>query len=94
MVFVNECQQHGSERTMLNKTKLALAAALLAGFGTVASADEQFDVNIYRPVPQANAFEALAQAPAHIAPRREALAVRPFTREEKLLFERAVGAID
>ena len=79
---------------MINKTKLALAAALLAGSATVVSANDRFDVNIYRPVPQSSALEAFAQSPAHIAPRSEARAVPMFTLEEKVMFERAVGAID
>ena len=73
------------------KTKLALAAALLAGSATVAFANEPFDVNIYRPVPQASALQAFAQSPVRSAPRAEA---RAFTVEEKVMFDRAVGAID
>jgi hypothetical protein len=76
------------------KTKLVLAAALLAGSATVASANDRFDVNIYRPVPQASALQAFAQSPAHVAPRAEVRAAQPFTTEEKVMFDRAVGAID
>jgi hypothetical protein len=79
---------------MQKMTKLALAVAVLAGFATVASANDRFDVNIYRPVPPTSALEAFAQSPAHIAPRSEARAVQPFSLDEKLMFERAVGAID
>ena len=75
------------------KTKLALAAALLAGSATVAFANDAFDVNIYRPVPQHNAYQAFAQSPAYSA-RAEVRAAKPFSVEEKLMFDRAVGAID
>jgi hypothetical protein len=74
----------------MTKTKLALAAALLAGSATVAFANDRFDVNIYRPVPQHNAYQAFAQSPATVAPH----AARAFTVEEKVMFDRAVGAID
>jgi hypothetical protein len=73
------------------KTKLALAAALLAGSATVAFANDAFDVNIYRPVPQHSAYQAFAQSPYYVAPHA---AARPFTVEEKVMFDRAVGAID
>jgi hypothetical protein len=72
---------------MLTKTKAAVVAAILLGSVSGAVADNsQFDVNIYRPTQQDNALGAYAQEPARAtAPR----AVKPFTIEEKLLFDRA-----
>ena len=73
---------------MLTKTKAAVVAAILLGSVTGAVADNsQFDVNIYRPVPQqGSALDAYAQEPARtVVPR----AVTPFTIQEKLWFDRA-----
>jgi hypothetical protein len=72
---------------MLTKTKAAVVAAILLGSVTGAVADNsQIDVNIYRPVPQGSALDAYAQQPARAtAPR----AVKPFSIEEKLWFDRA-----
>jgi hypothetical protein len=71
---------------MLTKTKAAAVAAILLGSVTGAVADAQFDVNIYQPTVQNNALSAYAQAsPRAAAPR----AAKPFTIEEKILFDRA-----
>jgi len=72
---------------MLTKTKAAVVAAILLGSVSGAVADNsQFDVNIYRPTQQNNALGAYAQEPAQsVRPR----AVKPFTIQEKLLFDRA-----
>jgi hypothetical protein len=75
---------------MLTKTTAVVAATL---FGSVsgAFADARFDVSIYHANPyqnrlDQNALSAYAQQPARAtAPR----AVKPFTIEEKLLFDRA-----
>jgi hypothetical protein len=61
---------------MFSKSKVALVAAFVVSSASVALADEHFDVNIYRPVPQSPAFatymgalSAYAQVPvAHAAP--------------------------
>jgi hypothetical protein len=41
---------------MSAKSKVALVAAFIVSSASVALADEHFDVNIYRPVPQSPAF--------------------------------------
>ena len=72
---------------MLTKTRAAVVAAILLGSVSGAVADNsQFDVNIYRPTVQDSALGAYAQSPANPNAHR---AVKPFTIEEKLLFDRA-----
>jgi hypothetical protein len=79
---------------MINRKKLALVAALLAPSATLASANDGFDVNIYRPAPPASTLQAYAQSPAPGVLRNKKSAVPTFTPEEKRMFERAVGAVD
>jgi hypothetical protein len=75
---------------MLTKTKAAVVAAILLGSVSGAVADNsQFDVNIYRPTQQDNALGAYAQEPTQALNRVSPRAVKPFTIEEKLLFDRA-----
>ncbi len=69
---------------MLTKTKAAVVAAILLGSVTGAVAGTQFDVNIYQPSVQDNALGAYAQSPAN-----NHRTVKPFTIQEKLLFDRA-----
>jgi hypothetical protein len=83
---------------MTNKSKIALAATLIFGAASAALADDQFDVNIYRPAsppsPYAlngqDGYGAFAQANSWGTIRPAAPRVaKPFTIEEKRLFERA-----
>ena len=69
---------------MLTKTKAAVVSAILLGSVSGAVADPQFDVDIYRPTVQGSALSAYAQSPAN-----NHRAVKPFTIQEKLLFDRA-----
>jgi hypothetical protein len=74
---------------MLTKTKAAVVAAILLGSVSGAFADARFDVSLYHANPYQtandNALSAYAQQHNVVAPR----AVKPFTIEEKLLFDRA-----
>lgn len=75
---------------MLTKATTAVAAAILLGSVSGALANNsQFDVNIYRPVPQNSALGAYAQEPTQEPTQVEERAVKPFTIEEKLWMDRA-----
>jgi hypothetical protein len=85
---------------MLTKSNTVLAAALIFGAASAAVADEQFDVNIYRPVspphPLAlngqDGYGAFAQANSRGTIRQAGpRVVKPFTIEEKRLFERTTS---
>jgi hypothetical protein len=84
---LNRNPDRGDE-TMLTKSKLILAAALVLGTTSGALADAQFDVDIYRPAVQNN-LSAYAQAPAQIRRGNGPTTVKPHTPAEKLWFERA-----
>jgi len=58
---------------MSAKSKIVLVAAFVFGTASAALADEHFDINIFRSVPQSPAFatymgglNAYAQVPAHV----------------------------
>ena len=58
---------------MSAKSKIVLVAAFVFGTASAALADEHFDINIFRPVPQSPAFatymgglNAYAQVPARV----------------------------
>lgn len=73
---------------MLTRTKAALATALMAAtlIGSPAAfAYELFDVDIFRPVPGQGARDAFA----HDMHWQTRPVVKPFTAEEKALFDRA-----
>ena len=70
---------------MSSKTSIAVVAAILFGSASFALANDQFDVNIYRPVIPGSAVEAFALSPVN----PNGGTVRPFTAEEKLMFDRA-----
>jgi len=72
---------------MLTKSKMALATAFVLGTASVALADAQFDVDIYRPTVQ-NDLGAYAQEPAQIQ-RRNGTTIAPQSPAEKLWFDRA-----
>jgi hypothetical protein len=69
---------------MLTKSKMMLAAALVFGSASVALADAQFDVDIYRPAVQ-NDMSAYAQVRRNNAPAT----VKPVSPAEQKWFERA-----
>jgi hypothetical protein len=71
---------------MRTKT-IAVMAAVLFGSASLALANDQFDVNIYRPAIPGSALEALALSPTN--PNGAKGVVQPFSAEEKLMFDRA-----
>ena len=74
---------------MLTKTKIALSTLLVAGFASVAIANEVPENKIgdrYPWLEQAAQQPAGAAAFAYAAPRHS---VKPFTVEERALFDRA-----
>ena len=73
---------------MLTKSTLTLAAALVLGTASVALANTEFDVNIYRPAVQ-NDLSAYAQEPAQIMRGNGDTTVAPHSPAEKLWFDRA-----
>lgn len=80
---------------MYVKTAAALVAAIVVGTSSVALADNsQFDVNIYRPTVVDNPLGAYAQSPASGWSYGTTGAVKPFSAEEKAMFDRAQGAAD
>jgi hypothetical protein len=72
---------------MSTKTSIAVIAAVLFGSASFAFANDQFDVNIYRPAIPGSALDAFALSPTN--PNGAKGVVRPFTGEEKLMFDRA-----
>jgi hypothetical protein len=79
---------------MITKTSIAAVVAVLIGSASVALADSQFDVNIYRPAIQGNALGAYAQSPSGNLGNGSTGASKPFSVEEKVMFDRAQGAAD
>jgi hypothetical protein len=76
-------------------TRIAVIAAVLVGTVSAALADNsQFDVNIYRPTVVDNPLGAYAQSPASSWGHGTTGAVKPFSAEEKTMFDRAQGAAD
>jgi hypothetical protein len=76
-------------------TRIAVIAAVLVGTVSAAFADNsQFDVNIYRPTVVDNPLGAYAQSPAPGWSYGTTGAVKPFSAEEKAMFDRAQGAAD
>ena len=74
---------------MAAKTTIALSIALMIGAASTASAQYEFDssgapINMHIVDDQLNAFASTGSAPAARATR----AGRPFTAEEKMLFDR------
>ena len=75
-------------------TRIAVIAAVLVGTGSASLANEQFDVNIYRPTVSANPLAAYAQSPAPNWSYGTVGTAKPFSAEEKQMFDRAQGAVD
>ena len=76
-------------------TRIALIAAVLVGTASVAFANDQFDVNIYRPTIVDSPLGAYAQSPAGQWGNGSTGVVKGgFSKEEKQMFERAQGAAD
>jgi hypothetical protein len=69
----------------MSTTTIAVIAAVLFASASFALANDRFDVNIYRPAVPGNAVDAFALSPMN----PNGAAVRPFTAEEKLMFDRA-----
>ena len=75
---------------MITRTSIAALVAVLVGSASVALANDQFDVNIYRPAIQDNALGAFAQSPSvNRGVTGGTGALKPFTAEEKAMFDRA-----
>jgi len=75
---------------MITKTSIAAVVAVLIGSASVVLANDQFDVSIYRPTIQGKAVDAFAQSPSSVyrGANGSTRAVKPFTAEEKALFDR------
>jgi hypothetical protein len=69
---------------MSTKTIVVIAAVLFSSM-SFALANDQFDVNIYRPAVPGSAVDAFALSPTN----PNGAPVRPFTAEERLMFDRA-----
>ena len=72
---------------MITKTSIAVIAAVLFGSASFALANDQFDVNVYRPGIPGNAADAFALSPTN----PNGGTARPFTAAEKASFDRAQG---
>jgi hypothetical protein len=72
---------------MSTKTRIAVIAAVLFGSASFALANDQYDVNIYRPAIPGSAYDAFALSPTN--PNGAKANVRPFSVEERLMFDRA-----
>ena len=74
-------------------TRIALVVALLAGSASVALANDQFDVNIYRPTIQNSPLGAYAQSPSGNWGNGASTGTsKSFSDEERRWFEKAQGA--
>ena len=79
---------------MITKSTIFAIVAVLVGTTSAVLADNsQFDVNIYRPAIKDSPLSAFAQSPSANW-GNGAGAVKGYTTEEKLMFERAQGAVD
>ena len=80
---------------MIIKTSIAAVVAVLIGSASVALANDQFDVTIYRPAIQDNALGAHAQSPSVNWGRNGGTGPsKLFSAEERAMFDRAQGAAD
>jgi hypothetical protein len=80
---------------MITKTSIAALVAVLIGSASVALANDQFDVTIYRPAIQDNALGAFAQSPSVNGRGNGGSGPsKVFSAEEKAMFDRAQGAAD
>jgi hypothetical protein len=79
---------------MITKSTIVAIVAVLVGSAPAAFAYDQFDVNIYRPSIQHSPLDAYAQSPSGTWGSGGTGAVKGFSTEEKLMFERAQGAAD
>jgi len=75
---------------MITQTSIAAVVAVLVGSASVALANDQFDVNINRPAMPSNPADAFANAPSlNWGVKRSTGPLKPFTAEEKAMFDRA-----
>jgi hypothetical protein len=79
---------------MITKSTIVAIVAVLVGSASAAFANDQFDVNIYRPTIQHSPLGAFAQSPSANWGNGGAGVVKGYSTEEKLMFERAQGAAD
>jgi hypothetical protein len=74
-------------------TRIATIVALLLGSASVALANDQFDVNIYRPTVQVSPLDAYAQSPSgNWGNGGSTGTAKSFSDEERRWFEKAQGA--
>ena len=74
-------------------TRIAVVVALLVGSASVALANDQFDVNIYRPTIQVSPLDAYAQSPSgNLGNAGSTGTAKSFSDEERRWFEKAQGA--
>jgi hypothetical protein len=70
-----------------------MIVALLIGSASVALANDQFDVNIYRPSIQHSPMDAYAQSPSgNVGNGSSTGTAKSFSEEERRRFEKAQGA--
>jgi O-antigen ligase len=79
---------------MITKSTIVAIVAVLVGTAPAAFANDQFDVNIYRPAIQHSPLGAFAQSPSTNWGNGGTGVVKGYSTEEKLMFERAQGAAD
>jgi hypothetical protein len=72
--------------------RIAVIIALLFGPTSVALANDQFDVNIYRPTIHSSPLGAYAQSPSGNWGNAGTGTVKSFSDEERRWFEKAQGA--
>jgi hypothetical protein len=74
-------------------TRIAVIVALLVGSASFAFANDQFDVNIYRPAIQHSPLGAYAQSPSgNLGNDGSTGTPTSFSVEEQRCFEKAQGA--
>jgi hypothetical protein len=74
-------------------TRIAVIAALLVGSASVALANDQFDVNIYRPAIQHSPMDAYAQSRSGTWGNGSTGTAKSFSEEERRWFEKAQGPL-
>ena len=79
---------------MITKSTIIAIFAVLVGSASAAFANDQFDVNIYRPGIQHSPMDAYAQAPSRTWGNGSTGTVKSYSSGEQRWFEKAQGAAD
>ena len=78
---------------MITKSTIIAIVAVLVGSASAAFANDQFDVNIYRPAIQHSPMDAYAQSPSgNWGNGSNTGTAKSFSDEERRWFEKAQGA--